>query len=131
MRTDTIIRRLNKAQPNDINSITIDDNRNWDEWVRKVKPEEIDLYTADIEYANYDRWWLSDMNDEELAEMLEKQISEYLFEKSLSCSIIKCSARNRSLYVIVDESKDGTTNIDADVIQAFVDYIKRAFTISS
>lgn len=131
MKKETIIRRLNKAQPNDINSITIDDNRNWDEWVRKVKPEEIDLYTADIEYANYDRWWLSDMNDEELAEMLEKQISEYLSEKSLSCSIIKCSARNRSLYVIVDESKDGTTNIDADVIQAFLDYIRRAFTISS
>ena len=131
MKKETIIRRLNKAQPNDINSITIDDNRNWAEWVRKVKPEEIDLYTADIEYANYDRWWLSDMNDEELAEMLKKQIYEYLSEKSLSCSIIKCSARNRSLYVIVDESKDGTTNIDADVIQAVGDYIIRAFTISS
>lgn len=128
MRTNTIIRRLNKAQPHNINSITIDDNRNWAEWVRQVKPEEVDLYTADIDYSTCDHWGLWDKTDEELAEMLEKQIVEYLSEKSLSCSIIKCSARNKSLYVIVDKSQDGNTNINADVIQAFVNYIRLAFT---
>lgn len=118
MRSNTIIRRLNKAQPHNINRITIDDDRNWAEWEKRVG------YVADIEY-----WYLdSDLTDEKYAEQLQKDIVEYLAEKSLTCNIIKCNARDKSLEVIVGPSDDGTTNIDADVIQAFVDYIRRAST---
>lgn len=126
MRTNTIIRRLNKAQPHNVNRITIDDIRNWAEWEKQVKPEELDLYTPDIEYDGYCA--MSDIKGKEDVDMLENNIVEYLAEKSLSCSIINCIAKDRSLWVKVGPSDDGTTNIDANVIQAFVDYIRRAFT---
>lgn len=129
MRTETIIRRLNKAQPHNINRITIDDDRNWAEWKKQVKPEELDLYTPDIEYDGYCAMY--DIKGKEDIEMLENDIVEYLAEKSLTCNIIKCSARDKSLYVIVGLSDDGTTNIDSDVIQAFVDYIRRAFRVKN
>lgn len=126
MRKETIIRRLNKATPKELWQIYIDDNRNWEKWREQVEPENLDCYMPDIDYDASSRG-MCDLTDEEYRKIMEKQIVAYLADKSLSCKIVKCRASTKVLWVELDESNDGTTNIDADVIQAFVDYIKRAF----
>ena len=126
MKKETIIRRLNKAKPNELWQIYIDDNRNWEEWREQVEPLDFDGYVPDIDYDGS-----GGITDEEDGKLMEKEIVDYLSDKSLSCKIVECRASTKVLRVELDESKDGTTNIDADVIQAFVDYIRRAFPVKN
>lgn len=128
MRSSTIIRRLNKAKPRELWQIYIDDKRNWEEWKKRVEPENLDCYIPDVEYDG-STYGLCDITDEEYEKRMERDIVDYLSEKSLSCNIVECRASTKVLWVELDESKDGTTNIDADVIQAFVDYVRRAWKV--
>lgn len=127
MKKETIIRRLNKAKPNQLWQIGIDDPENYEEFRKQVGSENLDYYIPAIEYDG-SLWGIGDTTEEEMGKIIEKEIVGYLSDKSLRYKIVKCRASTKVLWVELDESKDGTTNIDADVIQAFVDYIKRAFT---
>lgn len=66
-------------------------------------------------------------NDNEPIDNKICKVVEYLAEKSLSRNIISVQVPNNwfhKVLIYTSESKDRQTNIDADVIQSIVDYVK-------
>lgn len=66
-------------------------------------------------------------NDNEPIDKKIDKLTEYLAEKSLSRKIVCVQVPNNWFHKVLihtSESEDGNTNIDADVIQSIVDYIK-------
>lgn len=55
----------------------------------------------------------------------KEELIQKLAEMSLNFNIIMLKNEDYSYCVYMEESKDGSTNIDADVIGAFVDAIDR------
>lgn len=53
------------------------------------------------------------------------ELIKFLSEKSLSRNIMFLSDENYEYRMFLEDSKDGTTNIDADVLDAFMEAFKR------